>query len=395
MQKSKKKVGAQGAVKSKKGGKKGTKVSAAVPAARPSKGTGDLGGGITLNHREFVANVSGTSASFLLLGQSASVPGYDINPGCSTMFPWLSQIATAYEKYRFEAISFEVVPRNPTTLGGAVYAAIDYDWDDVPPTTTGQIMANRGAVSSDVWTPVTVYVDCARLNQDLPYRYVVSSAKVEQSQRQVYGGYFMVGIAGAAAAVSFDIYVQYTLKLSLPALHTLDESGLVQTGEMIISAGTPTPIPIIPKLPALTNVVVGVDCPNAVGYASLNNAKGYKLPASATGTLVSYLDIATAGAPPSAYAADTSFDYFGLDRLGNVLSTNVGLYLGGNAIYEGVKNVAQWATNGADGRVYSSLALEAVRKLFPDIAYLIPRAYSVAGRTTLSGTTMSTRFFEL
>ncbi len=56
----------------------------------------------TTNHEgyECIGNVSGNSTNFLLLGNSAYVPGYDINPTSAMLFPWLSQVSKSFEKYK-------------------------------------------------------------------------------------------------------------------------------------------------------------------------------------------------------------------------------------------------------------------------------------------------------
>lgn len=396
MQKSKNN-GAQGAKKvkgGKKGKSKGPQWTGGVPrpiAALSSKDSANLGDGIVVRHREFVANVQGNNSVFQLLGLSAAIPGYDINPGCGTMFPWLSGIALNYEKYRFEALRFDVVPRNPSSLAGALYAGIDYDWDDIPAATEGQLMSNRGAISSDIWTKVSVPVDCARINQDMPYRYVAASAKGDSAQRQVFAGYFMIGIAGTAATVSFDIFVDYTVRLSLPALHTVDESGAVALPEKTLVAGVPNGFVDIPKLPSLQVVTVGVDVPNV---PNLVNAKGYRLPLTPTGALLSYIDMATGGATPASFAADTTFDWVLASATGSTLTNDLNAYMGQSA-WQTVKSAANWLVNGLEGRAWSSLDLDRIRKQFPTASYIIPKVVSAAGRVLTAGNALSTRYTSL
>jgi len=54
-----------------------------------------------------------------------------INPSTASVFPWLSQIAGAYEKYSINSMSFEYVPSCSTLADGILYLAFDHDPSDV------------------------------------------------------------------------------------------------------------------------------------------------------------------------------------------------------------------------------------------------------------------------
>lgn len=54
-----------------------------------------------------------------------------INPSTESVFPWLSQIAGAYEKYTVNSIGFEYVPSCSTLADGILYLAFDHDPSDV------------------------------------------------------------------------------------------------------------------------------------------------------------------------------------------------------------------------------------------------------------------------
>lgn len=60
------------------------------------------GSSIIVRHRELISDLS-ASASFQ--------PGSRrINPGDADVFPWLSGIASRYEKYKFRKLKFTMVP---------------------------------------------------------------------------------------------------------------------------------------------------------------------------------------------------------------------------------------------------------------------------------------------
>ena len=57
------------------------------------------GGGIIVRHREYIGDITSTTAFF-----NRNLP---INPGLVGTFPWLAQIANAFEQYRFRGLIFE------------------------------------------------------------------------------------------------------------------------------------------------------------------------------------------------------------------------------------------------------------------------------------------------
>lgn len=63
----------------------------------------DLTGDITIQHREFLGNVTATGAAGNI--SAFSVATYALNPGLQQSFPWLSQIAQNFELYEFKDVS--------------------------------------------------------------------------------------------------------------------------------------------------------------------------------------------------------------------------------------------------------------------------------------------------
>jgi len=56
-----------------------------------------------VQHREFVQDIMQATSFSQKFGQP-------INPGNSFMFPWLSQLSSLYESYRFEKLAFVYEP---------------------------------------------------------------------------------------------------------------------------------------------------------------------------------------------------------------------------------------------------------------------------------------------
>lgn len=81
--------------------------------------------GVIVRHKEFVGNVQPTS--------TFDASAYPLNPGLDVTFPWLSQIAPAFQQYRWRGLIFtykstsaDLVSTTNTSLGSVIMAT-DYD----------------------------------------------------------------------------------------------------------------------------------------------------------------------------------------------------------------------------------------------------------------------------
>lgn len=364
---------------------------ASLPAAQSSTRSADNGAGMVLSHREYVGALTGGSAGFLLLGVSGATPGYDLNPASPILFPWLSGIARAYEKYRFTKIVFELVPKNPTVLPGAVYMGFDYDYDDSVANSETELMVNRGAVSGDVWTPKTLAVDVQRLSEDMTWRYVEDAGRAGSTGRMVYGGYLMVGISGCTSNVSFDLFVSYTVHLSLPAIQSVVKDVLTGIpAPHTVPINTPSALPTLPDVGDAMKRVSGLDIP---GNTLASNGAAYRITSLGNrGTLTLCVRPATAASPPDVFAADTALNAMLLDAAGNVLASNINTVLGYGGAFQSPAEPSEWATNGKRGQALITVGMGVLRKYYPTAAYLAPYLTSFAGRVLSTDTQIYSRF---
>lgn len=175
-------------------------------------------GTIRVTHKEFVGSVTnGSTTGFALTTLSAATPGYDLNPACSNLFPWLSGIATNYERYRFISTNFRFVPSSPTTTAGRFYAAIDYDYDDLPAGSKSSLMTNSTAVEVPVWMEASLKALPAQLHRDQPYKYVSTNTRSNFVEpRTAYCGFLMCAFDTPTANLVYDVWVDYTVEFQLP-----------------------------------------------------------------------------------------------------------------------------------------------------------------------------------
>jgi len=89
-------------------------------------------GGVILRHREYLRDIT-AATEFTNLQ-------FDVNPGINATFPWLSQIATSFEQYKFRGLVFEfksmaadvVLSNAASTALGTVIMGTKYNVLELP-----------------------------------------------------------------------------------------------------------------------------------------------------------------------------------------------------------------------------------------------------------------------
>jgi hypothetical protein len=231
-------------------------------------------------HREYiqdvVANATGPPTTF-------SVATISINPGIQATFPWLSKIAQNFESYRFRKLNFCYETEAPSSLGGTLVLAVDYDAIDNVPLSKQQALAYRSSVRSAPWTECchkSVSEDLHKLKSN----YVRSGALPAGTDLKTYdvGNLFVVtqGVT-TSSAVCGELYVEYDLDLLTPLYEpvfqtgsSVNASGAGSTttnllGTSAVAAGS-IGISHVNNVLTLTNLVVGSDFSLSIGLSGVS-----------------------------------------------------------------------------------------------------------------------------
>lgn len=197
-----------------------------------------------VNHVEFVSDISG-SIGFVV----QSLP---INPGQPLLFPWLSQIAARYEKYRFRSLKFLFQTEKSSATDGTVVIAVDYDAEDELPTTKTQLLNNEDKERGAPWQKFAMSCSQHNLRNTLA-KFVRPGAVPSGVDVKTYDiGNLLIGTNGMADNSSVgELYVEYDVDLETPILESTGQSvnhGLFSiavkdkvTG--VFTAGAPQQIP--------------------------------------------------------------------------------------------------------------------------------------------------------
>lgn len=168
-----------------------------------------------VRHTEFVDDIDGT-AGF-------STVAYAINPGQADLFPWLSKIASRYEKFVMHDLSFVYVTEKSSATNGTVILAVDYDASDDAPSSKAQLLQNEDKERVAPWQKMTLR--CSKHNlKDTLARFIRPGALPGGADIKTYDlGTLYVGTSGMADTSPVgELYVQYDIELQTPVL---EESG--------------------------------------------------------------------------------------------------------------------------------------------------------------------------
>lgn len=176
------------------------------------RGSPKFNGNIRIKHRELVA-------------ASAINQSWRINPVDGTTFPYLSTLATMFDKYRMHSLCFVVVSANSTVNGGRWYIAFDPDSSDTPPTNQIDYMSMRDSLSMGAWQSGNLTV---KVDKSVKFcSYVTDSLKD-------------VGRLTLQPVGSLDLYVEYDVELIDPqnSSPAVEFSGSTLTTSILGSPST-------------------------------------------------------------------------------------------------------------------------------------------------------------
>ena len=171
---------------------------------------------ITLRHREYIADISGTT--------NFTVQSFSINPGLSASFPWLSGVADNYEEYSFSGVIYEFKSLsgdyNASTSLGAVIMATTYDSLN-PVFPDKKIMENHEYANSDKPSNTFVHpVECSRMLNPISQLYVRSASVPSGADQRLYdlGNFQIATVGNPVTTVLGELWVTYEVCLYKPRL---------------------------------------------------------------------------------------------------------------------------------------------------------------------------------
>lgn len=186
----------------------------------------DETGDVYISHREFVMNVTATAtAAGATPFQQQQIA---LNPGLSTSFPFLSQLAQNFEMYDFNGLMFQYVPTSGESGAssnslGKVLMATNYDPDAAPFLNSVQMENYDYACSTKPSLGLIHGVETHNGQQVVNMMYVRTGAGNKDKAFTDIGTFTIAteGVPAAAAGTQIigELWVTYSIKLSRANLY--------------------------------------------------------------------------------------------------------------------------------------------------------------------------------
>jgi hypothetical protein len=217
--------------------KKGPNKKGLIQNHKPSVAVGQTirnGGAMrsmTITHREYVMDLSQIDP--------VTNQQFPVNPGLSSMFPWLAPIATRFESYRFKKLNFLFVPTLSTTTNGAILITPDYDPSDYNvELTKGKLFSFQDAKRGPLWCPMTVVCTPKNLNKQKTY-YTRSGTLLPNLDIKTYDPCslnILISGYGTNDKEIGELWIEYTIVLETP--QSEDPASLDMSLETVVTNQT-------------------------------------------------------------------------------------------------------------------------------------------------------------
>lgn len=232
-------------------------------------------GALEVSHREYVNPIdlrnSRLESRSPITGTLSSNPGtrYSINPGDGGTFPWLSGIATRFEKYEFTRLKFTYHPSVPTTTGGGIALCAIYDPADPLPKDRVALFNAETVTRAAVYDNLDMSFLSKHLKGERHVRALHHGLVDSNELRTSDPGYLVCAIVNATADLQFgDLFVEYTIKLNGPKI----SKGLAKTAhlqwQVTSTHSASTPVSITDE-----NTLTTVTYPQETHHKSYNTLK--------------------------------------------------------------------------------------------------------------------------
>lgn len=189
-------------------------------------------GDVVIRHREFLGDITTGAAGVF------TTRGYSINPGVPETFPWLSQIAHAFEQYRIEGMIFEFKSTSADALSstntalGTVIMATQYDATRPDFASKQQMENHQYAASARQSSSMLHPIECARSQSVLDDLYIRSGGlDLNEDLRFTDFGKFQIATTGQQGnGVNIgELWVSYQIRLLKPQFATAEGPHVYST----------------------------------------------------------------------------------------------------------------------------------------------------------------------
>jgi len=198
------------------------------------------GQSIIVRHREFLTEIRG-SQTFTIRNE------FDLNPGLSTTFPWLSGIASQYSQYRIKGLVYHYVPTSGNAVSstsaalGTVMLQTSYRATESAPTSKIEMLNEYWSSEAKPSEEFCHPIECDPKENPFNVQYVRTGALPATENQLMYDlGRTTVAVSGQQAndVVLGDLWMTYEIELKKPVLTNLTNTDIQTFGSTSISSIT-------------------------------------------------------------------------------------------------------------------------------------------------------------
>lgn len=174
--------------------------------------------GIRVHHTEYITGVTRANAGYSVPVYEGQFMKLSINPGDGEMFPWLSRIATKFDKYRIHRLSLEYQPTAAFTAAGGVCLSFEADPTNDEPKSLAEFLNKSASVKGHVASYTKLV--CPVQAKELHVRHTHSSTHVGADMRHMDAGtiYCLVYNVDEDPFSYGELKVTYDISLQQPTL---------------------------------------------------------------------------------------------------------------------------------------------------------------------------------
>ncbi len=180
----------------------------------------NIGENILVSHSEYVGDITGSTSAF------AVASSFALNPGLAASFPWLNQIASRYESYKFKKLVFRFMTERPTTESGYIALVSDYDPSDPQPSSKSNAFQYESTAKAAPWENL-VQVNLPRNLLKRKSYYVRQGALTASENISFYDtGNLYVCVGGNSGAVTLgELWCDYEVEFDTPQIDSNVSNG--------------------------------------------------------------------------------------------------------------------------------------------------------------------------
>lgn len=177
--------------------------------------------GVIVAHRAFLGPITCESAF--------TTNYFPCNPAHAQTFPWLSRLASRFDKYRFHRLRFEYRSVCATSLSGLVMLSFDFDAQDAAPTSKTIASQTTPNSENNCWMNNTLDIPL-----DPQWRFTRQGTETGDVKNFDLGNLWVSTLYGTGATTG-ELYVEYVVELAKPT-DAVEISGHLDGGGVLADA---------------------------------------------------------------------------------------------------------------------------------------------------------------